>query len=631
MIMATLARQDRASVGVNILAEITAGLWCRNMTLTSGKTVTYEKATTLSVTGVRIDGTALTVRASVNDVESNPGSYYHNGTTLYVSASTGAVYDKTVIAEVEFLFSKQYRIFDNVPYESRIDRAPNLSLRIEKDFGKVNQIGGGDLRLVNHDGYFDSLNTLQWDYGTVTIKTGYDLPNAEQAYADYATVGTWRIKSWSAADDFFTLRLAEIKTRLEKKIPLETYTRADYPQIDEAWIGKVIPRAYGVIYGAQPALVDASTGEFKVAGHAIKSLDGVRLRIDEVWTDATFATKDLSNATFTVTGWQDGYDVSVDFTGRKDSNGAAMVNYADVVEDLLTYIGETSIDSTQLAETRNRLLIGTNRFGKEIHARAVSLYVNELNEAHHFIGKLNETVGGYVFSDANGEYHVGIFEPEPGEGLSVLTERDIERFEPSDDADTISSKVRVLYNERKTGDWRESETFTSEASRLAHGQPSHVVAEANPNLNTLTDVRYYGQRRLLIESNQRKTYRVTTFWNALGWLPGMFIRITYTRRNFNDVVEVLEVNTELTTGRVTLLCGCMRNYAGGCGFIVANSDVLPTDFASETGYGSGSLVWNASWSSAIKKWAKQNVAYVCDANGFASTGDADSWQASRIV
>ena len=50
---------------------------------------------------------------------------------------------------------------------------------------------------------------------------------------------------------------------------------------------------------------------------------------------------------------------------------------------------------------------------------------------------------------------------------------------------------------------------------------------------------------------------------------------------------------------------------------------LPARFSGLTGYGTGALDWNDSWSDTIKVWARQNVGYWTDANGFAGT-TADS-------
>ena len=105
-------------------------------------------------------------------------------------------------------------------------------------------------------------------------------------------------------------------------------------------------------------------------------------------------------------------------------------------------------------------------------------------------------------------------------------------------------------------------------------------------------------------------------------------RITYTRTGLNEVMEVLEVRHDLLGGKVSMVAGDNRSYGSKPGFWVANADVLPTRFSTLAGYGAGSLAWNASWHDTIKQWARQNVGYWQDTNGFATTTDDESNLAS---
>jgi hypothetical protein len=92
------------------------------------------------------------------------------------------------------------------------------------------------------------------------------------------------------------------------------------------------------------------------------------------------------------------------------------------------------------------------------------------------------------------------------------------------------------------------------------------------------------------------------------------------------VLEVLEVGINLSTATASLTCGNLRNWGADAGFWV-DTLALPTRFAAETGYSTGatSLDWNILWSDTIKAWAKQNVGYWTDANGFADSADPDSF------
>jgi hypothetical protein len=110
--------------------------------------------------------------------------------------------------------------------------------------------------------------------------------------------------------------------------------------------------------------------------------------------------------------------------------------------------------------------------------------------------------------------------------------------------------------------------------------------------------------------------------------PGDQVIIESDEYNVSGVFEVLEKRLDLASKQVTMIVGNLRAFEDAPGFWVGNSDVLPTRFASLTGYSAGSLVWNTSWDPEIKAWARKNVGYWTDANGFAATADADSFMTS---
>lgn len=175
-------------------------------------------------------------------------------------------------------FASVAKTFRSKPWQARIISVPNISSRVEADFSGVSQIGGGRIVLNNGDGYFDNLSNLIWDAGTAKMEIGFDLDGSAMDEADYQTVGTWDVVGTKLTDETFTLDLREKKTALTQKIPKEIYTREDYPQIALDDIGKPIPRAYGKLFGVSPTVIDRASRKFKVAHHAIRSFDGVKIK-----------------------------------------------------------------------------------------------------------------------------------------------------------------------------------------------------------------------------------------------------------------------------------------------------------------------------------------------------------------
>lgn len=293
-----------ATASVVILAEVTARMFRNNWVLDGTLTNTYKlytpitdvngKVHRLTVTGVIKDNaTALTARASAAAVEASNG-WYHDGDYLWVRPVTGTIFAATYQPQLIFYFADKEKVLNSLYWEPRLLSAPAISQRIEPIFGDVSQIGGGSISLSNNDGFLDSLKDLQWDAGSVTLKLGVDLPGGAMAWADYVTLATWLVESWSNDGDTFQFKLGESKSKVKAKIPFDVFTRDDYPSIEDDIVGQPIPIAYGANFGVSPVLISPGTKTFKVAGHAIRSFDGVRLKKTraEVITRSTTTTVD---------------------------------------------------------------------------------------------------------------------------------------------------------------------------------------------------------------------------------------------------------------------------------------------------------------------------------------------------
>lgn len=118
------------------------------------------------------------------------------------------------------------------------------------------------MTLANADGYFDGMQDYQWRAGVVTLKIGVDLADADMAWADYETLATWAIQDHARDEQTFRLQLIERKARTKAKLPQSFFNRTDYPNIDEEWIGKPVPIAYGQLFGIEPVLINPGTRQF---------------------------------------------------------------------------------------------------------------------------------------------------------------------------------------------------------------------------------------------------------------------------------------------------------------------------------------------------------------------------------
>lgn len=615
--MSVATQIQRPSVSQVFLVEITAALWCRAWVLTSGKAITYQIATALTVTAVTFDRTTtLTQRASVNDVEANAGSWYHDGAALYVSAPTGTPFAGTVLATVSFWFSNKPKVLSGRWYDPRVKTVPNLSLRIEHRFGGVGQIGGGNCVLINNDRFFDALQDLQWDAGAVTIRLGIDTPAVPMDIVDYQTVGRWLLADWDLDDEDFTLKLREIKSRLRKNIPYEFYDDGKTPK----------PRAYGQIVGAKPQLIAETS--YQVAGHEIRSFDGLRVRLDDAWIPIEFATQNTAQAQFTVGAAYRDKELSVDFSGRKNPDGTLMDNAADIIQDLLAYCGETDLNASSFTATKARLATGLDPDGRTVSVLRPTLYIDSVRDVLQIIGDLNRIAGLYLYSDATGQYRIGAWQPTPGESLSQFTEQDLTAFDRRTDNRDLASLLKLKYQDRAQDKFAQVITLESTPNQFTHGEASALAVEETIGLHHSSDAALWAQRFLRIYGRPIVTWSLSIPWQALLLMPGDQLRLTYTRHGLDTIAEVLEVRHDLLAGRVHLVVGDLRSFVDQVGIWVDAAAVLPTRFSTLTGYGAGALAWNSSWDPEIKTWARQNAGYWTDANGLAAPSDPESHLAS---
>jgi hypothetical protein len=208
-----------------------------------------------------------------------PGTWAQWGTRTYVHPPAGRSFTSDIFtATIPVPCSTKAKTFRDQYWEPRLLTAPNVSLRIEENFGGIGQIGGGKMTLANTDGFFDDFDECTWDDGIVTLDYGLDLPDGEMDEADYQIVGSWRVESVERTDTRFEVTLKELKSKADTSLPSNLFAREDYPSIANDLVGKPIPFAYGRIKSAKAIVIDRTLRTFKVAAHRIRSFDGVKIQ-----------------------------------------------------------------------------------------------------------------------------------------------------------------------------------------------------------------------------------------------------------------------------------------------------------------------------------------------------------------
>ena len=597
------------------LLEITAGFLLSGFILQTGST--YKVATTLNVTGVSENlSTALTVRASIALVDANPGSYYWDGSYVYIRPTGGKnIYSDTYTATLGFYFSNRPKFLNSVQYDPRINSVPVLSLRIESRFSGIGQIGGGHCVLSNNDGYFDTLDGVQWDAGHAQFKMGCDTDDASpMIYSDYQNVGYWRVNTFEKADKAFSFELIESKTSLERTIPVSTYDQTAYPLLDQKDIGKVIPLAFGKVYGAKPMAIDLSTKRFKLCGHAIQSITEIRINQNNAWVTIPIGTAYNSLGEFTLgAGWANNEEIAVDFIGYA-SGGTPVYDAPSIIDLILAQVGE-SLEATAKTTAKTALALGTDSRGVTVYSLKPSLYLDSPKTATEVISSILNVIGGFLYVDYSGLWHLEVFKPKQVTNLNAYSQNDIldGQFKRTVDNTKIFSQVIVRYAERIQDGWAQISTQTLARTQYAHGLTSVVPNNLTVALWETADADLYAQRWLTTNAQPLVKYTGQIPWQAFLTLPGDQFLLTYTRGGVNEVVEVLEAKHDLIAGKVSLVCGNRRGWIDTFGWWVADSQAA----------------WSAGDSAATKATNKQTSGFWHGADSLAISTDPVSFETSR--
>lgn len=686
--MTTLTdRLDFPNVQKTILVNIAAGEHLKFWTVSAGQTYTYECATTNRVTAVRENGAALTSRASIALVEANAGSYFWNQAAGKVHVHpTGSVspYTKTLQALVKFTFSTRSGIWDGLFYDGRISSLPDLTMSVEPRFGDAARLGAGTLKLRNEDGELTAHAALQWDAGTVSLLFGADGPyitsptdrslldgfetdessdgfisDVEAAhgfrsaagtvtvghlaceYADFDQIASFRVTRWEFSNEEVIFQLEEPKSSIKKKIPLPLFTFTAYPNMEQGLDGEVIPAAYGRIYGAEAKVIDIALRKFKVTNHAIKGflccyverlIDGTEKAVP---IPVAFATSDPANGEFTLSAadWGGRERVLVDFEGRMNADGTLMQNAADIVQSILTdllSLPVASLDAGAFAASAALLEIGTDRYGNPAPVMRPSVFLDEEEEADEVIAAICEFVGAYFIAGYDGLHRFIAFTPSVGEGLTTFEYPEtLFSVEEESDATGIISFAKAKYRMAAGDDQVDPWIATHErvATQYLRGATSHIVAEREIATSEARDASHYAQRTTRQEGVPLRLLTVEVDHRAWTKRPGDQVRIVHSELDIDGTFEVIEVKRSLNDmSSVRLLLGDLHGHRDEVGFWVADSPTFPARLG-----GGSCAAWDVDWTAAQKAWAKANIGFWTDDNGYAAAADPDSFMPSAWV
>lgn len=321
---------------------------------------------------------------------------------------------------------------------------------------------------------------------------------------------------------------------------------------------------------------------------------------NDAWVDSSFATTDLTNGEFTLgSDWDRSAEVSVDFRGRVKADTELMENWADIVADLLDYLGESRFDEQSFARSRRTLTIGADNFGLEVVKAAPSLLIKDKTGAREILAQICEACSASLFVDHAGAWRFNVFRPEPSVNLANTeantprTFTHLELLDPLvciDDSKDVFSQVHVRFARRHAEDWADEITESRRLNKSLHSINEVATEEREPLLWRTEDARAYAQRLLTTEGPPLKTWSCTLPRHALFLLPADQIRLTHTRHGFtlaldatidgldglDGIFEVLSVEKDFVGGRVRCVLGDRRGWGDTFGWWLIEDVTTPT-------------------------------------------------------
>ncbi len=493
-----------------------------------------------------------------------------------------------VVLFAMFRFSSVPADFDGKNWRTWILGLPALRNQVNANFSGISQIGGGTLTLQNENHFFDKRAKYNWDAGRMVLYMGA----SGLSYSEFKPIATWVPSTVLLNDKNFVVTLREAKVLIDTFYPSDTYDLATYPNLDPAAVGEAIPVAYGVLHGITPVLIDTAGLVFKVAGHAIRSFDGVRVfnSTTEIWETKSFASVNATLAEFTMSplDFAVGATIVVDISGKKKANGRLMTNPAHFCMDVIQSLGQ-AVDTMGFALAAAWYDIGyrNNDPDDRVVVLAPSLYLNSQAKALSTLTDLMTQVRAYLTTNEIGEFTMIPFRNYRVSELPTLNDASFlapglvmdgsgtSNFTVQGGSSKVS-KVQVNFDIREAESLKQIVVYSKAANRYTRNLEVDVPVVVDSLFTNPADASFLAQALVNEWIVDPYIYSGSVKWKAFRWRPGLqHVHVVSARHNLDVVLEVLQVQIDLTKKRVQLTFGNLRGFQEASGFWVDDDELTP--------------------------------------------------------
>lgn len=282
-------------------------------------------------------------------------------------------------------------------------------------------------------------------------------------------------------DDTATIRLIDNRESDARTLPSGTYTKTLYANMEDLWVNTPIPLVYGdwqttaangeTVPCVQIDSTAGTGGKFKIASHALKSIEAVYLNGSDITGNCTL---DAANGEFTISStstYTSGTDtVTANVQGATDdgtTGGTLLQTAPDVLEDILSThlsVAAGNIDSTAFTAWASELT--TNDYVRRV--------INSETSSNTLIAELLSD-GFADITIESGKYTPKYRIVSVGANLSAFTEGDIvsniagkRSFEVQHDPESLYvNDLVAVYGQRATAATYAGRYATEDAGAIA--------------------------------------------------------------------------------------------------------------------------------------------------------------------
>lgn len=570
-------------------------------------------ATYRTVTGVYVDGVALTEKATTDDVVTTPGTWHHamgdstetpvdsevdavmadiRENRLYVHLTDGAspVTGATVVyITFKIYFATTGLVFNDIYYEPRLTAQGLPSIEEELEdlfFGVIKKVGSGTIELTNDDGLFDTLSQqYAWKNSRVTLYYGGD----NLSYSDYEAVGQYLIEDFTPAYDTVSVFVRDVQKKSLKLIPftpmIKTHNQydgtdadEDFPNMDANKDGSFMPIVYGELLNYTPVRIDGtgdtgSDNTYLIADYNVQSLYSIdAVYANGVQVDNAYLQKSATGCTFAITS---GYTMSISNV-TCDVRGQVPRGKAwETSEDYLKFGGEIIADIyTQLLGVPETDILSSSFTASDSDESAQqAVLIQQQQSARQYIKKIERGILGRTVRNLDGKLELSLWTPSTDLNSATLIEDpDVLSMEPDLRIESIFSRTVVRYaQDPTTGAWQ-TVIRADSRSKILHLDNEHQDRVVETFLKGASDAAALAERIRYVSRNPQVFVRILENGSRLICVkPGDRVLLTLSRAPSADgrwtqqVMEVLAVTRTFNPPRVELLLNNMSGAGPGIG------------------------------------------------------------------